>query len=224
MRKLATIIILAFSLLGIKAQENDFMYEIGFGGGASWAYGDINKSKVLYNPSFDGSLFFRYNANPRWAFVADLSTMGLKGDSNDFDNVFPDGRHYDFNNRLWQLAIRPEFHFWNYGWENDYREKKHFVPFLTMGAGVGFACGDGDTGAVLSIPIGAGLKWKPAQRLNAQLTCLFTRTFGDSADGIKDPYNVGSSNVLNSDWIGSLVLSITFDFKERCFDCLNKNY
>lgn len=185
----------------------------------SWAYGDINKNKAFYNPAMAGSLLVRYNANPRWSFVTDISTYGIKGDSKDFDNAFPNDSHYKFDNRVWQLSFRPEFHFWNYGWANDYREKKHLAPFLTAGIGGGYSNGDGQTGALLCLPIGGGAKWKMTPRLNAQLTCLFTRTFGDKADGLKDPYNVGSNAFANSDWIGSIVLSITFDFKERCFDC-----
>ena len=219
MPRLAAILFMLSSLCLANAQEAEFIYEVGFGGGMSWAYGDVNRSKVMYNPAFAGDLLIRYNANPRWSVVADLSTYGLKGDSRDFDNAFPGDGQLSFDNRLWQLAIRPEFSFWNYGWKNDYREKKHLAPFITAGAGIGFASGDGDTGAVLCIPIGAGAKWKLSPRANAQVTCLFTRTFGDSADGIKDPYMVGSSGFANSDWIGSIVFSITFDFKERCVNC-----
>lgn len=219
MPRLAAILFMLSSLCLANAQEAEFIYEVGFGGGMSWAYGDVNRSKVMYNPAFAGDLLFRYNANPRWSVVADLSTYGLKGDSRDFDNAFPQDAHLSFDNRLWQLAIRPEFSFWNYGWANDYREKKHLAPFITAGAGIGLASGDGDTGTVLCIPVGAGAKWKLSPRANAQVTCLFTRTFGDSADGIKDPYMVGSSGFANSDWFGSIVFSITFDFKERCVNC-----
>lgn len=206
----------------MKAQDIDYMFEIGAGGGISWNYGDVNRSKVIYKPSADADIVFRYNANPRWAFVGDISSCGLKGESKDFDNVFPNNAQYSYSNRFWQIAFRPEFHFWNYGWANDYRERKHFVPFLTAGAGFGFSTGDGDTGAAFCIPLGAGLKYKIAPRLNAQLTCLFTRTFGDNIDGIKDPYGVGSNAIANSDWIGSVVLTLTFDFKERCIECHNQ--
>lgn len=224
MRRFAVILFLVSVVLGMKAQVTEYMLEVGAGGGMSWAYGDINRSKAVYNPAVAGDLLLRYNANPRWSFVAVLSSYGLKGDSRDFDNVFPNGQQLSFDNRLWQLAIRPEFHFWNYGWENDFREKKRLAPFITAGVGFGVANGDGDTGATLNIPVGVGVKWKIAPRWNAQLTCLMTRTFGDGADGIKDPYGLDSSTIANSDWIGSIVLSITFDFKERCLDCLNKNY
>lgn len=217
-----SLLFIILSVSGIKAQEVEYMFEIGGGVGLSWAYGDINKTKAFYNPGFAGELLFRYNLNPRWAFASGITSYGINGDSKDFDNKFPGDAHLKFSNRVWQLSFRPEFHFWNYGWANDYRAKKHIAPFLTMGAGLGFSSGDGDTGFVLSIPIGGGVKWKMTQRTNAQLTCLFSRTFGDLADGIRDPYGIDSSDFFKSDWIGSLVLSITFDFKERCIECNKK--
>ena len=219
MSRLAAVVVLCFTLLGVKAQEPEYMFEIGAGGGMSWAYGDINKCKAVYKPSVAADVILRYNANPRWAFESDITTYGIKGDCRDFDDVFPESHPQTFDNRVWLLSVRPEFHFWNYGWTNDYREKKHFVPFLTTGIGGGFSTGDGDTGALFALHVGTGAKWKMSPRMNAQLTCLFTRTFGDKADGISDPYAVGSNAWANSDWIGSLVLSITFDFKERCLSC-----
>ena len=219
MYRTTTLILLLLCFFRTKAQESDYIYEFGIGGGMSWAYGDINKSKAIYKPGGFISILVRYNANPRWAFATDLSTLQIKGDCKDFEDSFPEGFRQSFDNRLWQLSFRPEFHFWNYGWVNDYREKKHFVPFITTGLGGAFSCGDGDTGAAFCIPFGIGLKWKISPRVNTQLSCLFTRTFGDNADGIKDPYDCGSNAFANSDWIGSLVLSITFDFKQRCENC-----
>ena len=219
MYRFAAILLLACMASVVKAQEPEYMLEIGAGGGMSWAYGDVNRSKLLYKPQAAYDLFLRYNANPRWSYVTEVASFGLKGDSRDFSNAFPGNGQYQFDNRLWQISFRPEFNFWNYGWANDYREKKRLAPFITTGFGIGFSSGDGETGVVMSIPFGIGTRWKMTQRLNAQLTCLFTRTLGDLADGINDPYRVESSALANSDWIGSLILSITFDFKERCFDC-----
>ena len=38
-----------------------------------------------------------------------------------------------------------------------------------------------------------------------------------------DPYSMGTKVPANTDWIGSLMLSITFSFKERCLQCHNQN-
>lgn len=203
------------------------MYEIGVGGGMSWAYGDLNRTSLMYDPEGAAQLAFRYNFNLRWAMAIDMTHARLKGDSRDFDNAFPDGRLYSFSRRYTQVAFRPEFSYWNYGWGADYREKHRLAPFLTMGIGFGWASGEssGDdrTAYMLSVPIGAGLKWKMAPRWDMQLTCLWSKVLGDQMDGIVDPYQTGSKVPMNTDWTGSAVMSITFSFGERCLECHNQN-
>lgn len=223
-----TLLILSSSL---HAQEKEYMYEIGGGIGTSWGYGDINRSSALYDPSLAADLLFRYNINLRWALAVDASTNGLKGDSKDFENAFPNSTQWSFDRRYWQLGIRPEFSFWNYGWGNDYREKHRVAPFLTAGLGVGISTGDtqqdalvdSDANTAFSIPLGLGVKWKMAPRWDLQCTALWTKSFGDKVDGIADPYNVGTIAPVNTDWIGSIYVSVTFCFKERCLECKNQN-
>lgn len=214
--------------LSATAQEKEYMYEIGVGGGMSWGYGDLNHSRAIYDPGLALQLASRYNVNLRWAVAADLSSFALKGDSRDGNDLLPNGTAIDFDRRLWQLTFRPEFHFWNYGWGNDYREKRRMTPFLT--AGIGFGLGSGkvsgqktDSHFCLSTPLGLGMKWKMAPRWNAQLTCLFTKLWNDEADGVSDLYGITTDALMKNDWCGSLMLSITFDFKERCIECHNQN-
>lgn len=209
------------------AQEKEYMYEIGPGFGASWAYGDVNRSSALYDPQVAYEVLFRYNTNLRWAFALDFSANGLSADSKDFDNVIPGGGQWSFDRRYWQLGIRPEFNFWNYGWGSDYREKHRLAPFLTAGIGFGWATGESSgndrTSATLAIPIGLGMKWKMAPRWDMLLTCLWTKTLADGIDGITDPLEMGTTAPVNTDWIGSVMLSVTFSFKERCEKCHNQN-
>lgn len=223
MKRYIALILFLLPLVTLRAQEKEYMYEVGTGVGTSWGYGDINRSSALYNPALAVSLILKYNVNLRWAIATDFSTSGLKGDTRDFDNAFPNGEQYSYNAHLWQCCLRPEFTFWNYGWGNDYREKHRIAPFLTAGMGFGFTSGHQDNAFVFSIPLGAGIKWKMAPRWNAQLTAIFSKTFGDGIDGLDDPYKVGTTPPINTDWAGSLILGITFDFKERCIECHNQN-
>ncbi|MBQ0056325.1 MAG: outer membrane beta-barrel protein [Bacteroidales bacterium] len=218
MKPLVLFLLLLFLVPCLKAQDKEYLYEIGGGVGTSWAYGDINRSSAVYNPGLAFDLIWRYNLNLRWALALDVSASKLQGDSHDFDNAFPDGQHLTFDSRLWQLAFRPEITFWNYGFGSDYREKHRLAPFLTMGVGFGMA-----RNASLTIPMGLGMKWKMSPRWNAQLTCLFTKVMNDATDRIDDPYGMGTTMPMNTDWIGSLTLSLTFDFKERCVECHNQN-
>jgi len=206
MRRVLWLILAVFIFsLQLKAQDKEYLYEIGAGGGMNWVYGDSNHGKAFSDQDFTADILLRYNANLRWAFAADFSSNGI-GDA-----------------RYWQMGLRPEIAFWNYGWGSDYREKHHVAPFLTTGVGFGFTTGHEENSLALTIPIGLGIKWKIAPRWNAQLTTLFTKSFNDRLDGIEDPIKVGTTTPMNTDWIGSVVVSITFDFKERCDECHNQN-
>jgi len=201
------------------AQEKEYLYEVGAGAGMSWCYGDVNASKAIYSPSIAFDLLWRYNLNLRWALACELQCAGLSGDTRDFDGAPPQGA-YDFRNRFWHLQVRPEFHFWNYGWGSDYRDKRRYTPFLTMGLSAGEVTGleDGATFA-WGIPLGVGYKLKMNKRWNAQLTALFTKSFSDKLDGLTDPEGIHTSALIDNDWMASIILSVTFDFKERCVEC-----
>lgn len=215
--------LLTMTLTLAQAQEKEYLYEIGAGGGMSWGYGDVNHSKALYSPSLSYSLIYRYNLNLRWALAAELQSAGLSGNTHDFDYA-PPGGDYDFSLRCWQLQVRPEIHFWNYGWGDDYREKRRYTPFLTAGLTAGIISGNDDEGSqfVFGIPMGAGYKFKMNKRWNAQVTALFTKTFSDKLDGRADPEGIKTSGLIGNDWMASVQLSVTFDFKERCIECHNQ--
>lgn len=218
---LLVLLLLCYAPLA-QAQEKEYMYEIGGGLGTSWSYGDVNPSSALYNPSLSFDILYRYNLNLRWALAVEYQNSGLKGDTRDFDYAFPDGP-YDYSRRYQQLMVRPEIHFWNYGWGSDYREKKPYSPFLTAGVSAGVVTGDGqDADFVLGVPLGVGYKLKLAKRWNAQITALFTKTFSDQLDGKTDPEGIKTDALIGNDWTAALHLSITFDFKERCVECHNQ--
>ena len=227
MHKYLLFLVCLMGFCPVWAQEKEYMYELGPGMGASWLHGDVNRSSTIYSPQTDFSLVFRYNVNLRWAIAVDADWMRLKGDSRDFDNVFVGDAQWTFNREYCQLSVRPEFSFWNYGWGADYREKHRVAPFLTTGIGFGCATGSSSgsdkTATLFSVPVGLGVKWKMAPRWDLSLTALWTKAFGDDIDGITDPYKIGTQAPVNTDWIGSVMVHITWSFKEQCFECHNQN-
>lgn len=209
---------------GLKAQEKEYMYEIGGGLGTSWGWGDVNASKVIDNPSVSFGAIWRYNLNLRWALATEFQSLGTKGDTHHFDYAFPGG-DYQYSTRFWQLSFRPEIHFWNYGWGSDYRDKRRYTPYLTMGLAGGIVSGSDDGSEFAwGIPLGVGFKWKATKRWNAQLSCLFTKTFSDKLDGKANPEGIMTSGMVGNDWEAQIQLSVTFDFKERCVECHNQHY
>lgn len=222
-RSLLLTFLLMASATGLMAQEKEYLYEIGGGIGTSWGWGDVNSSKAIYNPSVSFGAVWRYNLNLRWALATELQSLGMKGDTRDFDYAFPGG-DYQFETRYWQLGFRPEINFWNYGWGSDYRDKRRYAPYLTMGLSAGIVTGADDTVFAWGIPIGAGVKWKVNKRLNTQLSCILTKTFSDKLDGKADPEGIHTSGLIGNDWVAQIQLSVTFDFKERCIECHNQHY
>ena len=222
--RIALLIVLLLATAGAKAQEKEFMYEIGGGVGTSWGWGDVNPSKAVYSPSVAFCAVWRYNLNLRWVLATELQSLGMRGDTRDFDYAFPGG-DYSFSTRYWQLGVRPEIHFWNYGWGSDYRDKRRYTPFMTLGFAAGVVTG-GDDGAAFAwgIPMGVGFKFKVNKRLNAQLSCIATRSFSDKLDGKANPEGIMTSGLIANDWTAHLQLSVTFDFKERCVECHNQHY
>lgn len=217
---LLLLLALTLSLSG-RAQEKEYLYEIGAGAGMSWGYGDVNASKAIYKPSAAFDLIWRYNLNLRWALATELQSDGIKANSEDFNYAFPSPA--DVNCRFWNLQVRPEIHFWNYGWGSDYRDKRRYTPFLTMGLSAGIVTGGNDDSVFAwGIPMGAGYKFKMANRWNIELTALVTKSFSDKLDGISDPEGIKTSSLIDNDWMASIVMSVTFDFKERCIECHNQ--
>lgn len=205
-----------------KAQEKEYMYEIGGSAGMSWGYGDVNASSAVYSPSISYGIIGRYNLNLRWSLAAELTSSGICGNTADFDYAFPGG-DYKFDRRFWQATILPEIHFWNYGLGSDYREKKRYTPFLTMGLTAGVVTGDGSNDFAWGIPIGAGFKVKVRPRFNAYISALFTKTFSDKLDSCVDPEGIKTSALIGCDWLAAIRIGFSFDFKERCVECRNQN-
>lgn len=214
--------LLLLALLGYSSgSAQDYLYEGGIGAGISSAYGDLNQSAFFYNPRFALDAHFRYKYNLRWAFTGEFLSAGLAGKSSDFDNQFPNGASYAFDNRLWQVSGNAEFNFLNYGTGASYRNMSTFSPFISVGLGLGMVSGGSKNEFSFSLPLGAGVKYRFAPRWNVMLKLVFAKTFTDRADGIDDPYAIESSGAKNTDWYSTLGMSISYEFGLRKRKCNN---
>lgn len=199
----------------------DYKYEGGLSLGIGSAYGDLNQGRFFYSPSFETEFLFRYNKNMRWAYTAELMSTGLRGNSDDFANRFPNEMDYAFNRRLWQLGGSLEFNFLNYGWGYDYLNCSRFSPFLVIGAGLGVVSGDGKPAFSFAIPLGAGVKYKFAPRWNAVMKITFAKMLTDKADQLNDLYDIESTAWKNTDWYSTLSVGVTYEFGFKRRKCNN---
>lgn len=73
-----------------------------------------------------------------------------------------------------------------------------------------------------NVPIGLGIKYKVAPRLNVGLEWAIHFSLSDNLDGATDPYNIPSSGLFkNTDCYSALQLSLTYSFMPKCRTCHN---
>ncbi|MCM1164254.1 MAG: porin family protein [Muribaculaceae bacterium] len=203
------------------APAEEYKFDIGVGLGMAGYLGDANESSIFSHPgvAFNGS--FRYLANTRLALRGLLSVASLSGSTADMDNYMPGGAVYDFKTTLYDLSVRGEFNFFNYGIGESYKKLSRITPYLALGLGVSMAStGDGSFVA-MSLPMSVGVKYKLRPRLNLGLEFTMNKIFGDKVDShlLDDPYLIKSSFLKNTDWCSTIVLSISYEFGRRCVAC-----
>ena len=220
LRFAASILALLISL-GITAGAQEYRSEIGAALGVSGYLGDCNKSNFLKHPGVAGGAVFRYVFNYRMAVKANLSMATLSGNSADFDDVLPGGETYKFNSQLSDIGARFEFNFFNYGIGYTYKRLHRLTPYLSLGIGAALSTCDGNTAFALSIPMGAGVKYKLSERWNLGFEFTMSKLLGDKADGFSADSLTGikSSFIKNTDWCATMLFSVTYMFNKKCVQC-----
>lgn len=203
------------------AQPEEYKFDLGAGLGLSGYYGDANESKLFSHPGFGGNVSFRYLINTRFALRAMLNIASLNGSTADMDNVLPLPEPIDFKATAYDLQVRGEFNFFNYGIGETYKRLTRISPYLALGLGISMAGVSGDTHVAMTLPMAFGVKYKVKPRLNLGLEFSMTKVFGDKADGpgLSDPYLIKSSFIKNTDWYSMLTFSVSYEFGRRCVAC-----
>ena len=199
--------------------EPEYRLELGAGVGTIAYQGDFNGSLVKGMQPW-GTLVARYHLNPRMALALNIGTGKIKGSSENADTWYPIEK-YEFNHQLTEADIRYEYNFWAYGTGQEYRGARRLVPFVTIGLGLTHHSGE-NSGITMSLPIGAGIKYKIGQRLNLIAEWVMRFTPGDHIDGVSDPYGIKSSGLFkNTDCYSVLQLALTYDIWMKCKTCHN---
>ena len=74
----------------------------------------------------------------------------------------------------------------------------------------------------MNVPLGLGLKYKVAERLNLGVMWMMHLTGSDGLDDVSDPYGIKSSGLFkNTDCYSTLQLTLTYDIWAKCKTCNN---
>lgn len=201
-------------------EEPEYRMELGAGFGLVTYLGDFNSSLVKGMQPW-GTLLAKYRLNPRMAVAMDLGTGKVKGSSDNVDTWYPT-EHYEFNHSLTEVDVRFEYNFWAYGTGREYRGAKRVASFIAFGLGVCHTNPPGGAVLAMTLPLGAGVKYKVRDRLNVTAEWRMHFTGSDHLDGVADPYTIKSSGLFkNTDCYGVLQLSVSYDIWEKCKTCNN---
>lgn len=207
------------------AQEDpEYKMEIGGGLGLVGYLGDFN-GNLTKNLQPSATILWRRVFNPYMALKVAASYGKLKGTSKDVETYYPDfaDNKYDFSNNMADLGVTYEYNFWPYGTGRDYRGAKRLTPFVFGGMSLIYAGGDGKSVFTAGVPLGLGVKYKVAERLNLGVEWAINFSLNDKLDNIADPYYVKSSGAFkNTDAYSSLKITLTYSFMEKCRVCHNE--
>lgn len=211
----------------VRADELEYRYEVGVMVGGSSYYGDANYSSLYDNMNIMGGLVARYNINPRMAVKANLAVARISGSTANFDNHFPGG-DVDFSRTLYDLGAQYECHFFAYGDGTGYKSTHRLAPYIFAGVGMTFAPEPANNVFTANIPVGVGVKYKIASRLNLGCELSFRFSLSDELDVtgktapvLKDPYNIKSSGFKNKDSYSFLSIFVTYDLSPKYRKCNN---
>lgn len=208
------------------SEDDDYRYEAGVGVGMSGYLGDANTANLFAHPGWNVEGLFRYIINPRFGLKTNLFIGGVKGNSADMTNVFPEGNTFEFSTSFYEASEMFEFNFFNYGIGRKYQKLSRLTPYLTAGLGFAISATADKAYFNMVIPFGAGLKFKINKRLNVGVEFLMKKTLGDKFDGeaLSDPYQIKSAFMKNTDWYSTLTFTISYEFSRRCAECNYKHY
>ena len=215
------IVVLLLLATGVHAQtEPEYKLEIGGGIGMVSYQGDFN-GNLFKNPQPMATVLAKYRFDPRRALAFNVSYGKLKGSSKDVQTYYPLSFIYDFSSTVVDAGVRLEYNFWPYGTGFEYRGAKRLTPYVSIGLGMTIAKADKSVFGA-NLPIGVGVKYKVADRLNLAAEWAMHFTTCDRLDGVEDPYGIKSSGLFkNTDCYSHLRLSLSYDLWAKCRTCHN---
>ena len=228
-QRTGVVILLCITFLRVDAQE--YLYEIGGAVGGAFYMGDANKNTVFMNMNPAVEALFRYNANFRVAFKANLSWARVTGATGGLENVFPDRAQVSFDRNVIDLGGQAEFNFFPYPYsdKNRYLYTKRVSPYIAGGFGLAASPGNGDLFFSPYVSLGTGVKYKLKNRINIGAEWSIRKLFSDGLDVnggnrlLDNPYGMESGWLKNKDWYSMLTISVTYDFGLRNCNCNKKD-
>jgi len=110
-KTLIFILLALFTPIFIHAQENEYRMEAGGLLGGSFYMGDANNSAPFKDLQFVGGVMARYVLNPHMAIKTNLTIGKISGNTENFENKYPEGKQVSFSRNIYDLGTQFEYNF-----------------------------------------------------------------------------------------------------------------
>lgn len=226
--QLMLIALACLALLPLKAgaQDPNLVYtkEIGGGLGLNFMLSDLN-DKWYGGAKFSGEALLRFVISPRMAVKTTLGYNAIGGNTDRVKDFYPvqpkhvssDRLKYSMSGGIIDLNAMYELHFLPYGWWRNYLEHKRITPYVQLGLGLLYSTAG--KAFTLGVPVGLGLKYKIAPRLNLGLDWAMHFCLSDKLDGLSGPAGIESSGFHGKDFYSRTMLTLTYDIAPKCPTC-----
>lgn len=166
-----------YSLSQNKLERN---LDFGIFGGFSYYQGDINHSRLFYIPKPSIGGFLRYAFHTRWATRIGIYSGILKGDDNNFNNLYQKTRNANFSTPIVELTGQIELNFLPYRIGD---KKKNWTPYIFTG-GTFLVASYADNVYQPVLPFGIGIKKNFSTRFSIGIEWAYRKTFTDGLDNL----------------------------------------
>ena len=213
MRQFPLFFMFIFCAFVVRAQEIDHHMEFGVMGGVMNYTGDLNNGANLRfkGPAFGA--FYRNNyPNQITVLRVNLLAGQISGNEKTSGNPLPEELERGFSTAITEVSTVLEYNFFDYRSMTgiDYR----ICPYLFGGLGLGVLW-SGDSPTFITIPLGAGVKFKVGDRVNMGVEIGARKSFTDQIDGVGNDDDVNSSS--NNDWYYFTGLTFSYTrYYQKC--------
>ncbi len=218
---------LFFLVLSEKTANAQDRLEAGPLVGVSYYFGDLNPSTPFVNNHLAIGGLVRYVFSDRIAVRGSAIYAGLSGTYDPANGILPgvpDG--YSFNRNIGDVAVMGEINLFSY--DHKYISTTVFSPYLAFGVGTLLYKRADEQGEksvfVLSLPFGAGVKYKMNKWVKIGAEWGFRKLFVDDIEGdmVSDDVSAiyGNAKTHNNDWYSIVNVYVTFSFMKRNSSCV----
>ena len=220
---IVAVMLAAYPCVG-DAQETEYNMELGVMGGGCFYLGDANTSRLFLETNSAVGVLARYNINPRMVIKGDIARGIISGSTSNLKNHFPSEAPITFKRSIYEFGAQFEYSFFAYGTGEGYKDSHTLTPYILGGVGLNFAPKPADNVFAVNFPIGVGVKYKLAPRLNVGAEWTFRFSSSDRLDvtnseglQLDDPYGIRSGFMKNKDTYSLIIAYISYDlFAKDC--------